>query len=369
MELSSQENLSFFEELEKIHTYLHAHSDQVDRISVALYDPETDYLKTFSSSGGGSAPLYQYQFKLSKSKSLSQLVKDRQPRLISDMSSLNEVDRAHTNTLRSALFLTSYTVPMTYQGVFYGLVFFNSFKQDAFSEKEINDLNLVSYLITLIVAQDVQTQSVLKATLKSALETAGKRDFETGQHLSRVAHYSRLIAQTLAPLVGWDDEDVEHIFQFAPLHDIGKIAVPDSVLLKKGPLTEEEFEQMKHHVVEGGNLVDSLINNHGLQSIRGVDKLINIVSFHHERLDGSGYMKGLSNEAIPLEARIVAVADIFDALTSERPYKKAWSNEQAFQELFRLSDIELDQKCVDALFEKRAEVEEVQTLFSEDPIG
>ena len=191
------------------------------------------------------------------------------------------------------------------------------------------------------------------------------RDLETGAHLDRMAHYVRLIALELAERYGFDDEYIEHLFLFAPLHDIGKIGIPDNILLKQGKLTPEEYQVMKTHARKGREIIDAMLDNFGLEGLHNIDMLRNLAHYHHEAVDGSGYPEGLSGEQIPIEARIVAVADVFDALTSRRPYKEAWSNDKAFAGLRRLAGSGLDAECVEALASRRAEVEEVQARFRE----
>ncbi|MEZ9231466.1 HD domain-containing phosphohydrolase [Vibrio amylolyticus] len=144
------------------------------------------------------------------------------------------------------------------------------------------------------------------------------KDNETGMHVIRMSHYSRIIAEQLDVNERWK----ELVFQASPMHDIGKIGIPDYVLGKPGKLDAEEWDIMQQHVKIGGDIIgdsESLL----LQMAR------EIALYHHEKWDGSGYPHGTKGEDIPLSARIVAIADVFDALTSERPYKKAWPIEKA----------------------------------------
>lgn len=144
------------------------------------------------------------------------------------------------------------------------------------------------------------------------------RDPETGSHIQRIAHFSQLVAVKL----GLSTADQELILQASPMHDIGKIGIPDSILLKPGKLTPEEYDIMKQHAVIGYELLK------GSES-KVLQTAAEIAISHHEKYDGSGYPNGLVGKNIPLFGRIVAVVDVFDALTSERPYKKAWPLEQA----------------------------------------
>jgi HD-GYP domain-containing protein (c-di-GMP phosphodiesterase class II) len=126
---------------------------------------------------------------------------------------------------------------------------------------------------------------------------------------------------------------------------------------------------VKTHTIRGLEIVDTLVADFGLADLEDVEALRNIAAYHHEAINGSGYPLGLAGGDIPLELRIIAVADVFDALTSRRAYKPAWSNDAAFDTLGQLAGIKLDRDCVEALASRRAEVEEIQRRFQEDPCG
>ena len=195
------------------------------------------------------------------------------------------------------------------------------------------------------------------------------RDPETGSHLDRMSRYSRLIASTLANRYDLADDYIEHVFMFSPLHDIGKIGIPDDILMKPDRLDPEEMEIMKSHTIKGREIIDEILSNFGLDGVDYVNILRNIAEFHHESVNGAGYPDGKTGADIPLEARIVAVADIFDALTSRRAYKTAWSNEAAFDALQQLAGEKLDQDCVNALLENAEEIEKIQQQFQQDIYG
>ena len=216
---------------------------------------------------------------------------------------------------------------------------------------------------------ELSTFKVMSAALKTTNHITHLRDPETGSHLDRMSRYSRLIAETLASKYNLDDAYIEHIFMFSPLHDIGKISIPDSILLKPGPLNAMEKSIMNTHTYIGRQMIDDMISNFGLDSIYHLDILKNIAEFHHEAINGSGYPSGKTSDEIPLEARIVAVADVFDALTSRRPYKDAWSNAKAFDTLKILAGETLDLDCVNALIENRQKIELIQQQFKENTFG
>jgi HD-GYP domain-containing protein (c-di-GMP phosphodiesterase class II) len=156
---------------------------------------------------------------------------------------------------------------------------------------------------------------------------------------------------------------------FAPMHDIGKVAIPDVILLKPGKLTLEEFEIVKKHPGVGRGIIDNMVKEFSFDSFPHIQMLRNIVELHHEAMDGSGYPGGLKGMGIPIEARICAVADIFDALTSRRCYKSAWGNEKAFSALREMAGNKLDGECVEALVGNVEKVTEIQAIFAEEIIG
>jgi len=182
------------------------------------------------------------------------------------------------------------------------------------------------------------------------------RDPETGAHITRMAHFSGLIARQL----GLSDEDRELIQRAAPMHDVGKLGIPDGILLKPGRLDATEMVVMRRHSRIGHSILD------GSES-RLIKLGAEIALTHHERVDGGGYPDGLAGEMIPLPGRIVAVADVFDALTSERPYKLAWTPEQARTFLLDNSGSHFDPDCVNALLAVWPEALEIRERFTDPP--
>ena len=168
----------------------------------------------------------------------------------------------------------------------------------------------------LVEERTQKLQSITNSILNILENASSYNDSDTGNHIQRVAAYSEFLAEK----VGLNEELIRDIKNYSPLHDIGKLGTPDHILKKEGPLTKEEFEIMKDHVLIG----EELLKNSNLP-----ETAINIIKYHHERWDGNGYLCGLKGKEIPVEARIVTIVDVFDALTSKRPYKQALSIEKS----------------------------------------
>ena len=176
------------------------------------------------------------------------------------------------------------------------------------------------------------------------------RDHCTGEHLDRIKMYTKILAQALKHQPEYahyiSNEYIEDLSMSSILHDIGKVGIEDSILLKAGRLTKEEFEVMKNHSSMGGDALTVIDNNLGYKSFLTIGK--EVASYHHERWDGSGYPEGLKGKEIPLSARIVALADVYDALISDRPYKKALSHEEASRMIESEKGSHFDPDVVDA---------------------
>ena len=209
-------------------------------------------------------------------------------------------------------------------------------------------------LLAALITHELGQLNHLRLELRLALELTQLRDPETGAHLERVSLYSRLIAKALGPQLGLPSDFADDLYLFASLHDVGKMAIPEEILRKPGPLDQLERRTMDTHVERGLELVQRMIDGLHLTSNPKLDMLRHVVGGHHELLDGSGYPLGLRGEAIPLEARIIVVADIYDALTQARVYKPAMALAEAELLLRQMADDgRLDRRCVEALLAAR----------------
>ena len=357
------------EKLVHAHEVIKRYFPHIARIAVTIYDLKTTALNSYLHSGEESSFSEHEQTYLQDAPNLQALIKQGQPRVITNMLTQEEGQTNHPPRIGRYGYAASYTMPMFNKGTLLGFVFFNSHEPDSFKPEDLNQLDIFGHLISLMVINELASISTLTAALKTTGQITHLRDPETSSHLDRMSRYARLIATALAKTHNLDDDFIGHIFLFSPLHDIGKIGVPDEILLKKGKLTKEEYLIMRGHVTKGREIINDLLINFGLETIEHVEILRNIAQYHHEAINGTGYPEGRSEETIPLEARIVAVADVFDALASHRPYKEAWTNDAAFAWLQQMAGVQLDRDCVNALINNVEEVESIQRHFKEDIYG
>ena len=366
---SLNKNLTLKEKLVCTHKAIEQFFPFMVRIAVTIYDPATNLLKSYVDSSDHPSPWQHCEAHLEDLPSLKEVLAKGRPRVINNMVTFENKESGHFKRIGREGYAASYTMPFFDNGVFSGFIFFNSHKAGVFADEVLHELDIIGHMVSLLVINEMEAVNALTAAVKTTEHITHVRDTETGCHLDRMSRYSRIIAVRLACKYNLDDAYIEHILSFSTLHDIGKVGIPDSILLKPGKLTREETETMRTHARRGREIIDDLISNFGLGHFDYVSVLRNIAEYHHEAINGSGYPEGRKGVQIPLESRIVAVADVFDALTSDRSYKKAWSNDEAFAMLKKMAGEKLDIDCVDAIINSRKEVEEIQGKFKEDKFG
>jgi putative two-component system response regulator len=220
--------------------------------------------------------------------------------------------------------------------------------------KELADLhaNYARVLEERVVERSLRLTNSYRDTIAALNRAASYRDEETGAHVQRISHYCVELGQAL----GMDSAFCECIYYASPMHDIGKIAIPDRVLLKPGPLTPDEWEIMKTHATLGFKMLDGVDSPY-------IEMGRDIALRHHERWDGRGYPDGLSGEAIPLSARVMAIADVYDALRSRRPYKEAYGHDDAVRIIMhgdgRTSPKHFDPRVLSAFVSARAAMRDI----------
>ncbi|HEY4997786.1 MAG TPA: HD domain-containing phosphohydrolase, partial [Usitatibacter sp.] len=351
--------------LGRLHTEVREHFPFVARIAVALYDAQTDEIKTFLYSPGEVSPLAHYRVPLADAGWLAELRRTRRSRVIGRLNAAVLGGKEHSARILAAGYQSSYTVPMFDGDVFLGFVFFDADVAEAFGERVVRQLDLFVRIISLMIENALRSVDVLFGGLHLLREISAFRDVETSSHLSRMAYYAERLARRIAPRIGHDDSWVEYMRLFAPLHDIGKIAIPDAILLKPGKLTEAEFETMKGHARKGEEILTALVRELSLEKMQHIDALRHIARHHHERWDGAGYPDRLAGTDIPIEARIIKIADVFDALTTRRCYKAAWPLEKATAFLVQGAGADFDPRLVELFLDKPEGIVGIMDRFAE----
>jgi putative two-component system response regulator len=203
-----------------------------------------------------------------------------------------------------------------------------------------------------LVEEKTQKIENMTIALVNALENANLyNDTDTGNHIKRVSEYSTIVAKGY----GCDEDFVKRIKLYSSLHDVGKVGLPDAILKKPGKYTKEDFIAMQQHVLIGARMLDS-------EEIDNMAK--HVASYHHEKWEGTGYIHRLSGEDIPLEARIVAIADVYDALVSERVYKKAFTDEEAYRIIREESGKHFEPKIVEIFLENTDMIQNIKKHFT-----
>ena len=267
--------------------------------------------------------------------------------LARDLRPESFIARLVSDEKQSAVFL-----PLSRNSDNQAVLVFASSQADAYTSVHVEFLNNLAAQISHVLDKTMVMEGLVIAAVEGLAKLAESRDPETGDHLVRMSLYSAMITEELSS----DDSCnnyitpsyIREVFRFAPMHDIGKVGIRDGILLKPGRLDPEERIEMERHPVIGGQVLrrcEEQMNRLG----HGIFKIgIEIAECHHEKFDGSGYPNGLKGEDIPLSARIIAVADVFDALTSRRPYKEAWPLEKALATVRNDAGTHFDPEVVNA---------------------
>lgn len=304
--------------------------------------------------------------------SLKQVIESGEARVINDLEDYLKDKKVNTynQIILKAGIRSSITLPLKISGEPMGVIFFSSSSKNVYTEDHIRFLNTIVNSIAISFNQNIFIDELILSSILALAKLAESRDEDTGDHLERMKKYSRYITELLYENKVYPEEItleyIEKIERFSPLHDIGKVGIADQILLKPDKLTTEEYEEMKNHAIYGADVMraaESNINKLGRQLFTmGID----IAEGHHEKWDGSGYPYGKKGEEIPLSARIVAVADVFDALTSRRPYKDPFPFERAIEIIKEGRGKHFDPNIVDIFLEYRSHFERMKRRFHKE---
>lgn len=346
-------------------------------IGVALIDETGTLIRAAYGISGKQNPnlakrIVGYKTNL-RETSLTKILQSGKPRVINDLNKYldGRPKKKYNQILLEEGISSSITFPLIKNNKPIAIIFFSSSKVNVYKEEHVEFLKTIANSIMLSLEKNLLLDEMVVSSTLALATLAEERDNETGQHLERMKNYAVLLAELL-PKNGYfaeiiDTDYINSLQMFCPLHDIGKVAISDSILLKPGRLTPDEFEVMKTHTTYGGKvlrLAEENVKKHG----RSIFKMgIEITEGHHEWWDGSGYPFHRGGESIPLSARIAAVADVFDALTSKRPYKKPFSFEDSVKMITEESGSHFDPRLIEVLNKNLPAFKALYCRFSEKP--
>ncbi len=336
-------------------------------IGIALIDEKQEHLKASYGVSDGTIvgmpdKIIGVNWRIADT-SMEKLLRTGEGRIINDLQAYckGRPLKPYNKVILDAGIRASITLPLTVSCQAIGIIFFSSNSKNVYTNEHLTFLKTLANSIAISLDQNILIDEIRYGSVLALAKLAETRDEETGEHLERMAVYTRAIAELLYARNLYRDqlnlEYIEQLERYSPLHDIGKVGISDSILLKPGKLTPEEFNEMKKHTTFGAEVLRSAGQN--IQK-KGRDMFrigIEIAESHHERWDGTGYPAGKKGLEIPLSARIVALADVFDALVSTRPYKKAFSLDTAFKMIAEGRGSHFDPVIVDIFLENRKKFE------------
>ncbi|MBC2580875.1 HD domain-containing phosphohydrolase [Clostridium sp. DJ247] len=307
-----------------------------------------------------------------KETSLGKIIESGNERIINDLeehvAKAGKPIKEYNKILLEEGIRSSITFPLKRDNKAVGIIFFSSNVKNVYNRAHIRFLRTLANSIMLSIEKDIFIQDMIISSTLALATLTEERDPETGDHLNRMKAYSKKIAELLSHEEKYkeiiDIEYINNIERFSPLHDIGKVAIKDDILLKPGKLTDEEYEIMKTHAIYGARVLAMAEENVKKRGLSIFKMGIEIAGGHHEKWDGSGYPYGKKGEEIPLSARIVAIADVFDALTSKRPYKKAFTFEDTVEIIIKDSGKHFDPYIVSVFMENISVIRSLYNRFN-----
>jgi len=304
--------------------------------------------------------------KINKGTSLPKMIKLNSERVVNDLSSLKL--NARTLYLLNNGHRSSFSYPLVFKGRPIAIVFFNASELNFFAENSVQqDMLFLSMLIRSIMVRQFEKKQFISISLAIALDMGHAKDPETKGHLHRMERYSSKLASLLSKEKGISHEFIRCIESYAAFHDIGKYKIPDEILFSSTIFTPEERKIMNQHCRHGVDIINGVLG-YFPENLRHVEEyrfLKNIILHHHEHFNGNGYPMGLKGDAIPLEARIVMVADVFDALLSKRLYKQAWNIDDVVTYMKDNSGIMFDPDCINSLISNLPEFIEIYEAYAD----
>lgn len=305
--------------------------------------------------------------KINQSGGIPKMVKSKSERVVDNLAELALNPR--TLFLLNNGHRSSFSYPLIFKGKAIAMVFFNASELGFFAQESIRkDMLFLSTIIHSLMVRQFEKSQFIDISLSIALNMGHAKDPETKGHLNRMERYSSKLAYLLSDTKDISHEFIRRIESYAAFHDIGKYKIPDEILFSSKIFTPEERAVMNQHCQHGVDIINDVLGYFPM-NMRYVEEyrfLKNIILHHHEHFDGNGYPMGLKAEAIPLEARIVMVADVFDALLSKRLYKQAWNIEDVVSYMKAHSGTMFDPDCVHALTANLTDFIEIYLTYADE---
>jgi HD-GYP domain-containing protein (c-di-GMP phosphodiesterase class II) len=292
--------------------------------------------------------------------SLAKIVETGEPRVINDLPNyIKNPNTPYNQIILAAGINSSITYPLKIYNKAVGIIFFSSVYKNIYNAEHIEFLKTLSNSIAISLNKNLFIEELLLSQVLSLAKLAEARDEDTGEHLIRMQAYTLKIAELLYKDKIFPEltlKLIKDIARFSPLHDIGKVGIRDGILLKPGKLTATEFKEMQEHTSYGAKVLE-VAEAQMVKFNKSLFKVgIEVAIGHHEKWDGSGYPYQQKGDEIPLSARIVAVADVFDALTSKRPYKEAFSYDEAKQIIIKGKGNHFDPRIIACIEKNESEL-------------
>lgn len=301
---------------------------------------------------------------------LQNIIKEKKPIIFDDLEK-NFEKRPNSKSLlllKKEGIKSNITLPLILDNAVFGFLFLSSNKKNYFKKSNLKISNKIAYDLSILLEKSYLTKIIFAKMTNTFAALVEQKDNETGNHIIRMVKYSVVISKSLLnhinPNYKVTTSFVRDIENHASSHDIGKVGIPDNILKKPGKLNDEEWTIMKTHAQKGGEIFASL--NQGLDgfSKNFYKAAEDIARYHHEKWDGSGYPKGLKGQEIPLCARIVAIADVFDALSSKRIYKQAFSFDKALDMIIEQKNKHFDPILVDIFIDNTKKIKEIYDKYN-----
>ncbi|MGE5474907.1 MAG: HD domain-containing phosphohydrolase [Ignavibacteriales bacterium] len=307
-----------------------------------------------------------------KETSLTDVIASGKPRIIEDLREYYKA-KPHSKSTKLLLqegILSSITLPLYVNNNSIGTVFFSSYSPNVYRKEHIEFLEQIASFLALSIEKNILINDLILISITGLAKLVESKDSETGLHIERIRNYSEIIARQLSKSESYKDILTDHYIQeisdFAPIHDIGKVGIADGILLKPARLSPEEFEVMKKHTIIGADVLRKSGNNIMKKDKHYFSTAIDIALGHHEKVNGKGYPFGIKGDQIPISAKIVAIADVFDALTSRRVYKEPVALKASYDIIASEAGESFDKDVVSAFLKCEKQITSIYSQYQED---